>query len=97
MRGILLLALVWLSQPAASEVDQGEPNADFLPAFENQTRAPELSDGPSLRVALVAKGLEHPWGMAVLPDGAGYLVTERPGRLNRIASDGTVMVVTGTP
>jgi aldose sugar dehydrogenase len=38
------------------------------------------------RVVTVAEGLEHPWGMAFLPDG-GILVTERPGRL-RIVRDG---------
>lgn len=35
---------------------------------------------------LVVEGLEHPWGMAFLPDGA-ILVTERPGRL-RVIRDG---------
>jgi aldose sugar dehydrogenase len=37
----------------------------------------------------VADGLELPWGLAFLPDG-GLLVTERPGRLRRVAADGTV-------
>jgi glucose/arabinose dehydrogenase len=36
-------------------------------------------------VAAVALGLENPWGMSILPDGA-VLVTERPGRL-RLATD----------
>lgn len=34
----------------------------------------------------VTDGLEHPWGLAFLPDGS-VLVTERPGRL-RIITDG---------
>ena len=38
------------------------------------------------RVVPVVEGLEHPWGMAFLPDG-GMLVTERPGRLRRVADD----------
>ena len=32
-----------------------------------------------IHVSVVTKGLDHPWGMAFLPDG-DILVTERPGR-----------------
>ena len=50
-----------------------------------------LGDGPwdvqsqqaKLHVEVVTKGLDHPWGMAFLPDG-DILVTERPGRLRVI-------------
>lgn len=42
-----------------------------------------------LNVTTFAKGLEHPWGMAFLPDGR-MLVTERPGRLRLVATDGTL-------
>lgn len=34
----------------------------------------------AVRIVEVASGLEHPWGLAFLPDG-GMLITERPGRL----------------
>ncbi|QFY60757.1 PQQ-dependent sugar dehydrogenase [Rhizobium grahamii] len=40
----------------------------------------------AVQVETIATGLEHPWAVAVLPDGA-YLVTERPGRM-RIVRDG---------
>lgn len=40
----------------------------------------------ALAVEEIAGGLEHPWGMAFLPDGAA-LVSERPGRM-RIVLDG---------
>ena len=43
-------------------------------------------DGP-IRVITVASGLEHPWGLAFLPDGR-MLVTERPGRLRIVDADG---------
>ncbi len=39
--------------------------------------------GTRLHVSVVTKGLDHPWGIAFLPDG-GMLVTERPGRLRQI-------------
>ncbi|HXG50207.1 MAG TPA: PQQ-dependent sugar dehydrogenase [candidate division Zixibacteria bacterium] len=41
----------------------------------------------ALRVETIARGLEHPWGLAFFPDGA-MLVTERPGRLRRVERDG---------
>jgi glucose/arabinose dehydrogenase len=41
----------------------------------------------ALRVETVARGLEHPWALAFLPDGR-LLVTERPGRLRIVNTDG---------
>ncbi len=40
-----------------------------------------------VRVVTVAEGLNHPWGLAFLPDGR-MLVTERPGRLRIVERDG---------
>ena len=86
MRWVMLLT-IW---PALgwAEVDQGPANADFAPAFENQTRAPALAGTP-VAVTLFADGLDRPWGIAPLPDGR-FLVTERDGRLRVIAADGAV-------
>ncbi|MEE8500750.1 MAG: PQQ-dependent sugar dehydrogenase [Kiloniellales bacterium] len=41
------------------------------------------SEKQRFRVTTITRGLEHPWGLAFLPDGA-MLVTERPGRLRLI-------------
>src|SRR5439155_5513282 len=51
-----------------------------------------------LRVVPLARGLSHPWGMALLPDGRTILVTERPGRL-RVVRDGVLdpTPISGTP
>ena len=43
------------------------------------------SERHTFRVAVLVGGLEHPWGMAFLPDGR-VLVTERPGRLRLITN-----------
>src|SRR3972149_7798879 len=40
-----------------------------------------------VRVQTIARGLEHPWALAFLPDGR-LLVTERPGRLRTVDRDG---------
>ena len=40
----------------------------------------ESAEERQLRVVVMAKGLEQPWSLAFLPDGA-MLVTERSGRL----------------
>ena len=40
-----------------------------------------------VRVETVVGGLEHPWGLAFLPDGR-LLVTEKPGRLRIVSPEG---------
>jgi glucose/arabinose dehydrogenase len=49
--------------------------------------------GP-IRVVTVARGLEHPWGLAFLPGGR-MLVTERPGRLWVVSPDGQLSAPLG--
>ncbi|MGV2980380.1 PQQ-dependent sugar dehydrogenase [Camelimonas sp. ID_303_24] len=75
---------------AVRDFNAAPPNArGQKPAFPNQTRAPIIRDDVRLQTRVVAAGLEHPWGMAELPDGA-WLVTERPGRLRIISAAGRV-------
>jgi glucose/arabinose dehydrogenase len=47
------------------------------------------TDDGAIRVTTAAAGLEHPWGLAILPDGR-MLVTEKPGRLRLVSADGTL-------
>lgn len=49
----------------------------------------------TFRIVQLASGLEHPWGLAWLPDGR-MLVTERGGRLNLIHHNG-VRELSGLP
>ena len=45
------------------------------------------SSAGDVAVATIAKGLDHPWGFAFLPDDR-ILVTERAGRMRVVAGDG---------
>ena len=49
----------------------------------------------TVQLVRVVDGLEYPWSVAFLPEG-GYLVTERPGRLNRV-DNGDVTEIAGLP
>jgi len=67
---------------------QGVPSQGNMPVVAQSTR---------YRVVPVLDGLEHPWGMAWLPNGE-MLITERPGRVRRVRS-GVLQTepVTGVP
>jgi len=85
---IRVLALMLVPVVAQAQVTQGPPNADFAPAFAQQTRAPALAETP-LFVEVFARGLDSPWGIAALGNGQ-FLVTERSGDLRLINADGSL-------
>ena len=85
-----------LAATGAPLAAQDAPAATPQPARRGPPPTAALGDGPwdvqtneaRLHVEVVAKGLDHPWGMAFLP-GGDILVTERPGRL-RVIRDGVL-------
>jgi glucose/arabinose dehydrogenase len=56
-------------------------------AVSGQDKQSYQTSAGELRLTTVARGLDHPWGMAFLPDGR-MLVTERPGRMRIVGPDG---------
>ncbi len=99
---LLRLALATLialpSLAFAQDFNATPPNAaGQTPAFQGQTRAPVMDAGVTLNRQVVVDGLENPWGMDLLPDGA-WIVTERPGRMRIVSPDGTLSApIAGLP
>jgi glucose/arabinose dehydrogenase len=59
------------------------------PAFAGQTRACGVRSSVAFGVTVVARGLQKPWAVEPLPDGA-FLVTEKAGRLRVVSAAGQV-------
>lgn len=81
---VSLLVSPCLMSGCASE-ESIESIAQTAPAGEI---TPTKTEEETLQAVPVVEGLEHPWGVAWLPNG-DLLITERPGRL-RIVRDGVL-------
>ena len=82
----ILLAL--LAQPAkAQQVHEG--TEAVAPLHAGQTRAPLAPKSAQFFVEDFVVGLNRPWAMAHMPNGK-MIVTEVPGRIRIIATDGAV-------
>jgi glucose/arabinose dehydrogenase len=64
------------------------PSGLVVPPLPDKPVIYKTAEGQDIRVAVVAKGLSHPWSIVFLPDGA-MLVTERTGKL-RIIRNGVL-------
>lgn len=96
---VTIAALVFAGVSVRAQQAAGQPTQAAAPRTSPPPIAwpsPPLPDGPlaletgierQIRVT-ITKGLNQPWSMAFLPDGA-ILVTERPGRL-RIVRNGVL-------
>lgn len=75
---------------ACTPLETRPPNApDQRPAFPGQTRVCGVASNVAFDVAVLARGLEHPWAVEPLPGGS-LLVTERPGRMRIVSAAGEV-------
>ncbi len=79
----------------ASSLMAGAALASCSPQ-EAATAVPVSAPETAYTLTPVAEGLEFPWGITPLPDGA-MLVTEREGRIQLVSADGTMVPVSGGP
>ncbi|HOO95683.1 MAG TPA: PQQ-dependent sugar dehydrogenase [Proteiniphilum sp.] len=78
-------------------VENRDPNTDYAPAFEGQTRIGGLKTTTPYEVTVIAEGLAKPWAVTALPDGR-LLITQKAGSLRIATSDGTLSEpITGFP
>jgi glucose/arabinose dehydrogenase len=78
-------------------VETKEPNTDYKPAFEGQTRIAGVKTTTPYEFKVVAEGLDQPWGITNLPDGR-FLITQKTGTMRIASEDGTLSEpITGLP
>src|SRR3954465_2162668 len=76
-------------------IDRRTPELDTdHPVFPGQTHAP-YHKTVDVSVTTVASNLDNPWAVALLPSGR-FLITEKPGRIRILNSDGSAFhTITG--
>ncbi len=85
---VLTCASGAITVSSAQGVDPRPPNGTGqTPAFPGQTDAPEKKANVAFDAVTVVEGLQNPWSVAFLPGGK-MLITERPGRLRVLGTDG---------
>ena len=78
-------------------VETNNPNSQYTPAFEGQTRIDGIKTKAEFSISVIATGLSNPWGMTNLPDGR-ILLTEKAGTMRIIDALGNVSSpITGLP
>ncbi len=84
--------------PGAPWPDGAANRPQIQPAFPAQRRAPAQLTDPAPVLSKIADGLDTPWAIEVLPNDAGYLVTERGGDLRHVSRNGRVSApINGVP
>jgi glucose/arabinose dehydrogenase len=72
-----------------ASVETKDPNADYKPAFEGQTRVRAIETKTPYRFDVLTEELDSPWGVKALPDGR-LLITEKEGAFRIVNASGNV-------
>jgi glucose/arabinose dehydrogenase len=85
----LVVAPYCTSAQQATSVETKNPNSDYKPAFEGQTRIGAVTTKSSFEGKLLTDSLSRPWGIAALPDGR-FIITEKAGAMRIVTSSGKI-------
>ncbi|HTN68870.1 MAG TPA: PQQ-dependent sugar dehydrogenase [Dysgonamonadaceae bacterium] len=78
-------------------VETQQPNVDYKPAFEGQTRINGVKTTTPYEVKIIAEGLSKPWAATSLPDGR-LVITEKNGTMRIATTSGNISEpITGFP
>ncbi|ANE49477.1 PQQ-dependent sugar dehydrogenase [Flavisolibacter tropicus] len=78
-------------------VETKDPNTKYKPAFAGQTRIAGVTTTTPYEGTAITKALNHPWGIAVLPDGR-LLITEKSGTMRIATTSGQLSeTISGIP
>lgn len=78
-------------------VETKQPNTNYKPAFEGQTRIAGVKTQTPIDVKVLNSGLTKPWGITSLPDGR-FLITEKGGTMRIASATGELSeAITGLP
>lgn len=94
MRKLLNVGLALLVIASALYVLKDAIERQFFKPTDSSVQQVEIDPASQKQIEVVAKDLDVPWGIAVLPDGDMF-VTERPGTLQRIGKNGQKYTVAG--
>jgi|AGTN01.2.fsa_nt_gi Glucose/sorbosone dehydrogenases len=78
-------------------VETRNPNTDYKPAFDGQTRIAGVKTTTPYEVQIIAQGLSSPWAVTTLPDGR-LIITQKAGTMRIATTSGSVSEsITGFP
>ena len=93
LSGVFLFATPYVSKAqqstATASVETKQPNSDYKPAFQGQTRIGAIVTKTPYETKVLTSSLRAPWGIAPLPDGR-FIITERGGTIRLVSASGNV-------
>lgn len=80
-----------LTEEKLPPVESQNPNTQYQPAFEGQTRVAGVKTETPYSITTLTTELDKPWAVVELPDGR-LVITEKDGAIRLVTKDGSVSI-----